>query len=377
MTGQTRITSEVDFNRDGKQLGFLQLPHSSHRSAYGWIAIPIVVIKNGTGPTVLLTAGNHGDEYEGQLALMKLCQELTADTIRGRIIMLTAANYPAALAGLRTSPIDDLNLNRSFPGDTDGRPTSAIAHYIEAELLSQADYAIDLHSGGSSLMYIPSALAAPVNDPALMSQQLEMVKAFAAPLTYWTQIGREDRTMLAAAARAGVAAIGTELGGSGTTSVHSLSVAEQGVRRVLKHLGVTPDIKVNAATAPTRLMEVRDRSYYVYSPDYGLWEPLADLGDDVIAGQPAAAVFSQETPWRPPVRTEFAHAGKIICRRVPGPVARGDCLFHLATDWTEQQDRESAQELPTGLLFQSAIAAEEAIIELGELTLADCPKDRL
>lgn len=334
MASHTRITSDVDFDRDGKQLGFLQLPHSVHRSAYGWLAIPIVVIKNGEGPQVLLTAGNHGDEYEGQLALMKLCQDLEADDVRGRIIILTAANFPAALAGLRTSPIDDLNLNRSFPGNPGGRPTEAIAHYMESELLSRVDYAVDLHSGGSSLMYLPSALAAPVEDSSITAKQLDMVKAFAAPLAYWAQPGREDRTMIAAAGRAGVAAIGTELGGSGTTSVHSLDVAERGVRRVLKHLGSVPNMKTQADLPPTRLMEVRGPSYYVYSPDYGLWEPLADLGDDVEAGQPAAAVYSQETPWREPVITLFETTGQIICRRVPGPVHRGDCLFHLATDWT-------------------------------------------
>ena len=242
MTRTSRITSEIDFGRDGKQQCFLRLPHSIHRSAYGWIAIPIIVLKNGTGPTVLLTAGNHGDEYEGQLALMKLCRELEPETVCGRIIMLPAANYPAVIAGLRTSPIDDSNLNRSFPGDPDGRPTAAIAHYIESELLSIADFAIDLHSGGSSLMYLPSALATPSEDDQLAATQLNMLRAFAAPLAYFAYPGGEDRTMLAAANRAKVAAIGTELGGSGTASVQSVAIAERGVRRVLKHIAVLPDV---------------------------------------------------------------------------------------------------------------------------------------
>lgn len=332
MTRKTRITCEVDFEQDGKQQGFLRLPHSVHRSAYGWIAIPIIVIRNGDGPNVLLTAGNHGDEYEGQLALMKLCQTLEPDAVRGRIIMLPSANFPAAIAGLRTSPVDDLNLNRSFPGDPDGRPTEAIAHFIETELLSISDYAVDLHSGGSSLMYLPSSLARRVQDPELDARQQQMLTAFAAPLSYFAVANDEDRTMLAGAERAGVAAIGTELGGSGTTSVHSLAVAEQGVRRVLKNLGSVPDMEVGEETPPCRVMEVRDISYYVYSPDYGVWEPLADLGDDVKAGQPAAAVYVPQTPWREPVITHFEHDGTIICRRVPGPVERGDCLFHLATD---------------------------------------------
>ena len=336
MTNKTRITSEVDFEQDGKQTGFLRLPHSVHRSAYGWIAIPIIVIRNGPGPNVLLTAGNHGDEYEGQLTLMKLCRELESVDVRGRIIMLTAANFPAAVAGLRTSPIDDLNLNRSFPGDPDGRPTAAIAHYIESELLPISDFVVDLHSGGSSLMYLPSSLAARSRDSARAAKQLEMLNAFAAPLMYFAYPGGENRTMLAAAERAGVAAIGTELGGSGTTSIHSLSVAEQGVRRVLKHLGSVPGMVVDDAESRSRIMEVRDSSYYVYSPDYGIWEPLVDLGDEVAEGQPAAAVHCPETPWREPVVTQFECGGMVVCRRVPGPVQRGDCLFHLATDCSPQ-----------------------------------------
>jgi hypothetical protein len=332
MTRKSRITSEIDFERDGKQQSFLRLPHSIHRSAYGWIAIPIIIIKNGVGPTVLLTAGNHGDEYEGQLALMKLCRELEPETVNGRVIMLPAANYPAAIAGLRTSPIDDLNLNRSFPGDPDGRPTAAIAHYIESELLSIADFAIDLHSGGSSLMYLPSSLAILVEDDQHAARQLDMLRAFAAPLGYLAYPGGEDRTMLAAANRAGVPAIGTELGGSGTASVQSVAIAERGVRRALKHLGSLPDIDVGEDLPPTRIMEVRGSDYYVYSPDYGLWEPLVDLGDDVHAGQAAAAVYCPQTPWREPLLAHFAKSGTVICRRVPGPVERGDCLFHLATD---------------------------------------------
>ena len=336
MTGKTRISAEVDFDKDGKQQGFLRLPHSVHRSAYGWIGIPIVVIKHGSGPTVLLSAGNHGDEYEGQIALMKLCQELQPEAVNGRIIITSAANFPAVVGGTRTSPIDDGNLNRAFPGDPNGTPTFAIAHYFESELLSRADYMLDLHSGGSSLMYIPSALARHSEDAVIESKQIEMVKAFGASISYFagsTNATGDDRTALAGAERQGVAAIGTELGGSGSASVFSVQVAEQGVRRVLKHLGVVPKIKHEPALAPTRLMEVPGLDYYTYSPDYGIWEPLADLGDEVKKGQPAAAIYSPETPWREPITTQFSRDGLIICRRVPGPVHRGDCLFHLATDF--------------------------------------------
>ena len=93
-----------------------------------------------------------------QVAEKYLVQELEPADLRGRIIILTMSNPPAAEAGLRTSPIDDGNLNRAFPGDPRGGPTDMLAHYIEHVLMPRADNMVDLHSGGTSLFYPPTLL---------------------------------------------------------------------------------------------------------------------------------------------------------------------------------------------------------------------------
>ena len=332
MTTLSRIHVEVDFEKDGKQQGFLRLPYSVHRSAYGWIGIPIVVIKNGTGPTVLLMAGNHGDEYEGQVTLMKLCRLLEPTMVSGRIIILPAANFPAARAGMRTSPLDEGNLNRSFPGDANGTPTQMIAHFLESELLPQVDYLVDLHSGGSSLMYLPTAFSWRYGDGDKTDQARELLKAFDAPISCIGDFPGEDRTMSAAARRTGVIAMSTELGGSGTVTPEALAVGERGVRRVLKQVGVIPGLEVVWDDRDSRMMKLEGSDYYVYSPDYGLWEPLVDLGTEVTKGQVAAAIHFPETPWREPELAHFERDGLVICKRLPGQVERGDCLFHLAAD---------------------------------------------
>src|SRR3954466_14875021 len=158
MPSKSALVPEVDFDAEGAQYGFVRLFHSVHRSAYGYIPIPIVVLKNGTGPTALFISGTHGDEYEGQVALCNLARSLKPEMIQGRVIILPAANLPAAVAGRGAPPIDEGNLNRLFPGDPDGSVTEQIAFYIEHELVARADLVVDLHSGGSSLMYVPSAL---------------------------------------------------------------------------------------------------------------------------------------------------------------------------------------------------------------------------
>ena len=96
----SRITTDVPFDTDGKHHGFLRLLHSVHRSAYGYIPIPITVIRNGEGPTVYLNAGNHGDEYEGQVTLMRLTRELQPADLKGRVIILSASNSISTNVGI-------------------------------------------------------------------------------------------------------------------------------------------------------------------------------------------------------------------------------------------------------------------------------------
>jgi predicted deacylase len=327
----SRLMADIDLLADGKATGFVRVPHSVHRSAYGWIPIPIVRIKNGEGPNVLMQAGNHGDEWEGQISLGNLLRSIEPKDIKGRLVILPSANFPAAMAGQRTSPIDDGNLNRSFPGNADGTITQQIAYWIEHALLPGFDYSFDFHSGGSSLTYIPSALAPRHDDPLRMQKVIGMLKAFGAPVSYVAAAPQGGgRTFTSASFRQGALSMGTELGGGGLVTPASLKVAEDGMRRLLAHIGLLQGPV--PAPSPTRLTEIGGDDYYVYASDGGLFEPLVDLGAEVKAGQPAARIHFHHTPWREPDLVTFKRDGLVLCKRVPARCERGDCLFHLATD---------------------------------------------
>src|SRR5690242_20240173 len=333
MTSKSRIVAEVDFDRNGRQHGFLRLFHSVHSSAYGFIPIPIVVLKNGDGPTALLVSGTHGDEYEGQVALCNLVKSLEPASIHGRVIILPAANFPAALVGRRTSPIDEGNLNRLFPGDPDGSVTEQIAYHIEHELVPMADLVCDLHSGGSSLMYVPSALFGGWRRDGSTADGVAALKAFGSPIAYVAEQNQGgSRTLSGGAARHNVICIGTEAGGSGHVTRSALHMVERGVNNMLVHLEILPRSAHITPDKPTRMLEVGGPEYFVYAPENGLFEPLVELGDTVRAGQPAARIHLPETPWAEPATAHFAHDGFVLCKRVPGRTVRGDCLFHLGTD---------------------------------------------
>ncbi len=324
------IRADIDLDAPGKRVGHLRVPHSTHESAYGWIAIPIAVIRGGDGPSVLLTAGNHGDEYEGQIALLKLMRALEAEHVRGRVLIIPRLNQPAAAAGRRTSPIDDGNLNRVFPGDPEGTPTEQIAHFVTSVLLAQTQASLDLHSGGSSLEYLPCAFARVPEDPGLRTRQRAALEAFGAPLAIMVEKPQTNRSLSATAIAAGHVCFATEIGGGGSTRPATQAIADDGVRRFLAHLGVIANAP--PAAAPTRLMRVIGPPHYVYAPVRGLFEPGFALGDSVTRGDRAGWIHFPEEPERAPRALTFDGDGMVVCRRVPSLVAPGDCLVHLASD---------------------------------------------
>ncbi|MGH6962061.1 MAG: N(2)-acetyl-L-2,4-diaminobutanoate deacetylase DoeB, partial [Dongiaceae bacterium] len=212
------ISATVDFERDGVQHGFLKLPYSRDDSAWGAVLIPIAVIKRGDGPTALLSGANHGDEYEGPIALFSLARELEPAQVTGRVIIVPAMNYPAFRAGTRTSPIDKGNLNRVFPGRPDGTVTEKIADYFQRHLLPLADVVLDIHSGGRTLQFLPFAAAHVLPDKAQQARCVAAMQAFNAPygmmLLEIDSVGMYDT----AAEAQGTVFVSTELGGGGQAS---------------------------------------------------------------------------------------------------------------------------------------------------------------
>ncbi len=104
------ITPTIPLDKPGAHHGFLRLPYSRDDSAWGSVMIPITVINGGDGPTALFSGGNHGDEYEGPIALQEMAATLDPADVTGRVIILPMMNQPAFAAGRRCSPRDLLAL---------------------------------------------------------------------------------------------------------------------------------------------------------------------------------------------------------------------------------------------------------------------------
>lgn len=335
---QSRIATDIDFDRDGKQASYLRAPLSRNNSGWGTVEIPIVAMKNGSGPTVLLTAGIHGDEYEGQIAISRLSRELDPATIRGRVIMIQAVNIPAALNGTRLSPIDDRDLNRCFPGNQRGTFSEMLAHFLDGIVLPFADVSVDVHSAGHSFEAALSTNMHYLPDAAIRAKTLEAASAFGAPfnVVFWGV--DEGATFTSCVERRGAVSIGTELGGWGRVSVAGVRIAERGLRNVLKHFGVLdgePDTSQRDGTRATRHMMVRDQSHFTFSPANALFEPRNLAGDDVEAGGLAGFLHFVEDVDRPPLEVRYRRSGVLWMAAGPGRAQRGDTIAVVMTDYAE------------------------------------------
>lgn len=323
------VCAEIDLWAQGKTAGHLRVPHSRNDSGWGTIAIPIVVIANGEGPTLLLTAGNHGDEYEGQVALLRLARELDPAALSGRVILLPVMHYPAALAGTRKSPIDGRDFNRCFPGNPHGSVAEVLAHYIDTHLLPLCDAQMDLHSGGTGIDILPSACGHILDDEAYMERSLAMADAFGAPITLLLKEVNAGPTLLSAAERRGVVALSSELGGAGRLNPHGLAVTERGVRNVLKHYGMLDGVPEGERS---RRMVVPDLAHYVFAPHDGIWETADRLGAEVRKGERAGFLHRIEEPLAPPTALAYGAGGLLWCTRGPGRARAGDPVAVVARD---------------------------------------------
>jgi len=331
---RTRIFTELDFEQRGKSIGDLRLKHSDNRTPLGYLPIPAGILHGGQGPTVLLTGGLHGDEFEGPVALMKLLRRLDPRRVHGRLIILPALNAPAIREASRVSPLDQGNLNRAFPGDADGGPTAIIAHFVETLLLPLCAAVIDIHSGGKAATFAPCVLAGRDGDGRLSAPNMALAQAFGAPLAWILGHLNDNRSLNAAAARKGVPMIAVELGGGGHVSPEMLLLAERGIDNCLKHLDLL-DGEVQAH-APARRIEVRDPRQSVYAPHGGLFEPLFGPGDEVAEGARAGYIHSIEEPERGPTAIEFPTPGVVLARCQRGLVERGELLALIASDFPDQ-----------------------------------------
>jgi len=329
-SNQSRITLTTELARPGRHFGDAMLRWSDNSNPLGYHPVPVISLKGGAGPTLLLTGATHGDEFEGPSAIMRLVHGIDPAQLQGQIIAIPALNMPALTVSSRVTPLDRENLNRAFPGRPDGGPTAMIAHWLEAEILPRCSAAIDLHSGGKASFFQPCSLPTDTANRTLAAQNMELAKAFGLPLIWRLGSNNDNRSLNSAAERAGVPMIATELGGGGGVDPAITNATEQGLRSVLQFLGMLETSPV--ASGNPRIVEIADPLDSLYATTTGLYDRAINAGDVVRKGQFAGLFHHITEPERASAWLTVPANGMVLAHTNRGMVTRGELLALIVRD---------------------------------------------
>jgi N-alpha-acetyl-L-2,4-diaminobutyrate deacetylase len=323
-------TLTIPLDKPGKHYGHIQIPHSADDSAWGHVMVPLCII-NGTRPgqTALITGGNHGDEYEGPIAIRHLMGAAEPEQILGRLILIPSLNHPAFMAATRNSPIDGVNMNRAFPGNPTGTLTQKIAAFVNDTLIPEADLILDFHSGGKTLHFLPMAISHILDDPEHDHRCATAARSFSAPYTARLREIDDTGMLDGAAERAGKTFVTTEIGGAGMTTPETAEIAINGLRQVLANHVI---YDWPAAVIPSRALDLSDPEGFHFARHRGLFHPKVSLGDTVERHQTLAHIYDPENLETLPKPIHAARPGLIAARHVPGLIKPGDCAFVIGTD---------------------------------------------
>jgi predicted deacylase len=330
------VITALDFDKPGKQQGFLQVPYSHNLGGWANVMVPVTIVARGKGPTVLVLGGNHGDEYQGQIAIMKLARELMTEKVTGRIILIPSLNLPACRAATRLSPLDGMNMNRAFPGEAEGPVTSQIAYYLRTVLFPISDVVIDIHSGGRSMEFLPCA------HMHLVPDREQRGKMFAAMLAWGTEFCfiyadiAGTGLLPVEAENQGKLVITTELGGGECIPASVHRIAQSGLKNVLIHVGALKG-REQPRKAPAIITQATNREDYILAPESGIFEIALDLGAKVKKGQIVGYIHHLERPDRAPEEIIAASSGHLITMRAPCLTRQGDCVAVIARQVSERE----------------------------------------
>lgn len=284
------------------------------------LEIPVIVShSHKKGPVVLLSAGLHGDEFNGIEIVRQIIRKEINKPETGTIICIPLINVFGFVNQSREFP-DGRDLNRVFPGSINGSLASQFAYHLMEHIIPLVDYVIDFHAGGRSRFNVPH-IRIEQHNPELET----MAQAFHAPfLLYSKNIEGSFRT---SCDKLGVKYLLFEGGKSLEISNEIVDEAISGTKRFLDHLGMLG--KKHAAEAPQRPMIHIEGSFWIRADFSGLFHSIVSYGTYVEENQIIAWITDPYGKVENPVLAP--NSGYIINENQGAIIFQGDAIFNIST----------------------------------------------
>ncbi len=267
--------------------GFVEIGETPN----GPVRIPLVIVNGATdGPVLCLTAGVHATEYPPIEAVMRTINSLEPQRLKGAVIAVPVVN--TAMFQSRTpfvSPTDGLNLNKVAPGNREGTISEILAHVLLNEIIGASQYYIDLHGGDFGEMLLPFVACSLTGNADTDRQAEAMARLYSRDLIVTSSDGITVPPFAGfiadAAARQGVVTIFAEAGGDGTLEEEDVRAHVDGIRNVLRYLGM---IEGEPSLVGTRTKGTR--RFLMRATRSGLLRVKVRIGDRIAQGQEVAEI---------------------------------------------------------------------------------------
>jgi hypothetical protein len=213
------------------------------------IEIPVHVYRSANpGPTLLLSAGMHGDETNGIEILRKIITRQDVQQLKcGSLIAIPVINIVSFLFGSRDLP-DGRDLNRCFPGNKNGSLGARVAYDMMKQIVPIIDFGVDFHTGGAKISNYPQ-IRCVYNFP----ENLSLAEKFSAPLIIDSVY--RDGTFRKEAAKKGKPILVYEGGESLRFDYNAINEGVNGCLRLMKNFGMidmdvprNPSVKIQKDT---------------------------------------------------------------------------------------------------------------------------------
>ncbi len=287
------------------------------------VEVPIIVERSKKeGPTVLFTAGIHGDEVNGVEIVRQLISKGINKPKIGTTICIPIVNIFGFLQKVREFP-DGRDLNRVFPGSKKGSLAGRIAYKLMNEIIPNVDYCLDFHTGGSSRFNVPHTRIEKEN-PSLM----ELAEVFNAP--YILHSKNIKKSFRNACQKNGVPLLLFEGGKSNSIDALVSNTGVNGSKRVLHHLGMLRNkFKVSSPTKPSIAIT---SSKWIRAHASGMFKTSIKVGSFVNKGDTIGQItdpYGKINYW-----IKSTNNGHIINVNESPLIYQGDALFHISTEIT-------------------------------------------
>jgi len=243
------------------------------------LKLPIKVARGAKAGSVLwVNAAIHGDELEGTAGLWEAFRQIDVGALAGALVGVMITNMSAFYAMRRTSPFDDLDVNRIFPGDRARSHTWQLAHDYKRLVEAHATHYIDLHGGGNYHDVVFYTIYRDGDSPAVRVSR-DMALACGSGITWRSSDRWLDQGLFSLLTAQGIPCVIVECGGEGRVRPKNVNDHANSILNVMRYLRMIPG---TAAVREPRI-SVSSADFF-FSQTGGIWTPDRKVGEVLRSG---------------------------------------------------------------------------------------------